>query len=177
MTSSSTSPTTPTAIVYTHDMGEPVRRAASSLASKPRLTCMDGPQEGAVSMPELLEASLIPPLDLADETAIAHLSYTSGTTGKPKGACLAHEPTVRAAWCIDERLRVRADDVSFGPTALSSSYQLVANLLRELAAGTSIQVMGRWVQSAGWDEIDAARASMLIANPTSLQEVLAESRK
>ena len=67
--------------------------------------------------------------------------------------------------------------MSFGPTALSSSYQLVANLLRELAAGASIQVMGRWVQSAGWDEIDAARASMLIANPTSLQEVLAESRK
>jgi long-chain acyl-CoA synthetase len=158
-------------------MGEPVRRAASSLASKPRLTCMDGPQEGAVSMPELLEASLIPPLDLADETAIAYLSYTSGTTGKPKGACLAHEPTVRAARCIDERLRVRADDVSFGPTALSSSYQLVPNLLRELAAGASIQVMGRGVQSAGWDEIDAARASMLIANPTSLQEVLAESRK
>jgi acyl-coenzyme A synthetase/AMP-(fatty) acid ligase len=168
---------TPTTIVYTHDMGEAVRRAASSLASKPRLICMDGPQEGAVSMPELLEASLIPPPDPADETAIAHLSYTSGTTGKPKGACLGHEPTVRAARCIGERLRIRADDVSFGPTALSSSYQLVANLLPELAAGASIQVMGGWTQSAGWDAIDAARASMLIANPTLLEEVLAESRK
>ena len=138
---------------------------------------MDGPQEGAVSMPELLEASLIPPPDPDDETAIAHLSYTSGTTGKPKGACLGHEPTVRAARCIGERLRIRADDVSFGPTALSSSYQLVANLLPELAAGASIQVMGRWTQSAGWDAIDATRASMLIANPTLLAEVLAESRK
>ena len=41
-----------------------------------------------------------------DEDAIAHLSYTSGTTGKPKGACLAHEPTMRAAHCIAERLRI-----------------------------------------------------------------------
>jgi long-chain acyl-CoA synthetase len=168
---------TPKAIVYTHDMGEAVRRASSPLASKPRLICMDGPQDGAVSMPQILDASLTPPPDPGDAAAIAHLSYTSGTTGKPKGACLAHEPTVRAARCIGERLRIRADDVSFGPTALSSSYQLVANLLPELAAGASIQVMGRWTQSAGWDAIEAASASMFVANPTLLEEVLSETRK
>ena len=168
---------TPKAVVYTHDMGEPVRRASKALAQAPRLICMDGPQEGAHSMPELLAAALTAPVDPADETAVAHLSYTSGTTGKPKGACLAHEPTVRAARCIGERLRIRSPDVSFGPTALSSSYQLVANLLPELAAGASIQVMGRWTQEAGWDAIDAAHATLIVGNPTLLEEILAESRK
>ena len=43
------------------------------------------------------------------ETDVAHLSYTSGTSGLPKGACLAHEPTMRATRCIAERLRMRLE--------------------------------------------------------------------
>lgn len=167
---------TPSAVIYTHDMAEPVRRAAAGCASIRHLLCMDGPQEGALSLPELMAANLPAPADPGDEAALAHLSYTSGTTGKPKGACLAHEPTVRAARCIAERLRINAADVSFGPTALSSSYQLVANILPVLARGTSVNVMGRWTQGAGWEAMDALGATILVANPTFLEEVLVESR-
>jgi long-chain acyl-CoA synthetase len=114
--------------------------------------------------------------DPGDETAIAHLAYTSGTTGKPKGACLAHEPTTRAARCIAERLRITASDESFGPTALSSSYQLVGNLLPPLSRGASVHVMGKWTQAGGWAALDKTNASLLVANPTLLREVLVESR-
>lgn len=165
----------PSVVVYTHDMVDPLRAAAARVASIRHLVCMDGPQDGAHSLPELLAAGLTPPADPWDETAVAHLSYTSGTTAKPKGACLAHEPTVRACRCIAERLRIGPEDVSFGPTALSSSYQLVGNLLPPLSAGASIQVMGRWTQAAGWDAVDKAAATMLVGNPPLLEEVLAES--
>jgi acyl-coenzyme A synthetase/AMP-(fatty) acid ligase len=137
---------------------------------------MDGAQEGAHSLPALLAGGLPPPSDPGDDRAIAHLSYTSGTTGQPKGACLCHEPTVRASRCIAERLRIRQDDVSFGPTALSSSYQLVANLLPPLAVGAAINVMGRWTQAAGFDALDHAQATFLVGNPPLLEEVLTESR-
>jgi acyl-CoA synthetase (AMP-forming)/AMP-acid ligase II len=165
----------PSVVVYTHDMIEPLRAAAAKVASIRHLVCMDGPQDGAHSLPELLAAGLAPPADPWDETATAHLSYTSGTTGKPKGACLAHEPTVRACRCIAERLRIGPEDVSFGPTALSSSYQLVGNLLPPLSAGASIQVMGRWTQATGWEAVDAASATMLVGNPPLLEEILTES--
>jgi len=167
---------TPKVVVYTHDMHGPVSKAAAGISSFRHLVCMDGTQEGAHSLPELMAAGFAAPPDPNDESAIAHLSYTSGTTGKPKGACLMHEPTVRASRCIGERLRIRADDVSFGPTALSSSYQLVANLLPEMAVGTTINVMGRWTQTTGWDELDKARATLLVGNPPLLEEVLVESR-
>jgi long-chain acyl-CoA synthetase len=167
---------TPKVMVYTHDMRAVVMQARADTPSIAHLICMDGPQDGAHSLPDLMQANLPAPADPWDEDAIAHLSYTSGTTGQPKGACLAHEPTVRASRCIAERLRLTADDVSFGPTALSSSYQLVGNLLPPLAAGAAIHVMGRWTQAAGWDALDAARTTAFVANPTLLAETLDESR-
>jgi long-chain acyl-CoA synthetase len=165
----------PKVAIYTHDMRDVVMRAQRAVRAVQTLICMDGPQEGALSLPDLMNAGFPAPPDPRDENAIAHLSYTSGTTGKPKGACLAHEPTVRASRCIAERLQLRAHDVSFGPTALSSSYQLVGNLLPPLAAGCSINVMGRWTQPAGWGAIDATQATVLVGNPTLLDEVLRES--
>ena len=167
---------TPKVVVYTHDMDEAVNRARAAVPEIAHLICMDGGQEGAMSLPELMAAALPPPVDPWDETAIAHLSYTSGTTGRPKGACLAHEPTVRASRCIAERLRLTRDDVSFGPTALSSSYQLVGNLLPPLAAGAAVEIMGRWSQETGWDALDRSGATAFVANPTILAETLAESR-
>lgn len=168
---------TPCAIVYTHDMAEPVRRAAAAVGSVRHLVCMDGPQEGAHSLPELMAASFAPPTDPGDENAVAHLAYTSGTTGRPKGACLAHEPTVTATRCIGERLRIRGEDVSFGPTALSSSYQLVGNLLPQLAAGATVNVMGRWTRETGWDALEKAGATHFIGNPIVLGDLLEESRR
>lgn len=167
---------TPSAVIYTHDMAEPVRGAAKRVGTVRHLICMDGPQEGALSLPELMGAQLAAPPDPGDETAIAHLAYTSGTTGKPKGACLAHEPTMRATKCVAERLRINGADNSFGPTALSSSYQLVANLLPPLSRGASVHVMGKWTQTTGWAALDKTQASLLVANPTLLAQVLLESR-
>jgi acyl-coenzyme A synthetase/AMP-(fatty) acid ligase len=167
---------TPSIIIYTHDMSDAVRRAAKALSPTPRLVCMDGPQDGAESLPDLLAARLPAPADPADETAIAHLSYTSGTTGRPKGACLAHEPTMRATNCIAERLRITARDVSFGPTALSSSYHLVGNLLAPLHRGATVNVMGRWTAQTGYDALESSGATMFVANPTLLTDILEVSR-
>jgi long-chain acyl-CoA synthetase len=168
---------TPRLVIYTHDMGDAVRRAARQCTSVEKLVCMDGPQEQAESLPELLTAKFAAPPDPGNEDAIAHLSYTSGTSGRPKGACLAHEPTMRATRCIAERLRLIPEDACFGPTALSSSYQLVANLLPGLHRVTTVSVMGRWTQQGGWDAMEATGATAFAANPTLLSEVLIESRK
>lgn len=167
---------TPKVVVYTHDMVDAVKQAALSVPSIEHLVCMDGEQPGAQSLPQLLGARFTPPADPWDENAIAHLSYTSGTTGKPKGACLAHEPTVTAARCIAERLRIGREDVSFGPAALSSSYQLVANLLPPLAHGASLHVMRFWDQAKGWKALESSGATVFVGNPTFLEDLLAESR-
>lgn len=165
---------TPRVLIYTHDMRDAVDTAVAQVPVE-HLVCMDGEQPGAVSLPQLIAAQFTPAADPGDENALAHLSYTSGTTGKPKGACLCHEPTVRATRCIAERLRITSHDITFGPTALSSSYQLVGNLLPALAHGASINVMRFWTPAAGWDALEAAKASVLVGNPTLLEELRSES--
>lgn len=166
----------PSVVIYTHDMIEAVRRASGQCASIRKLVCMDGAQDGAESLPDLLAARLPPPVDPGNEDAIAHLSYTSGTSGKPKGACIAHEPTMTATRCIAERLRISQDDSCFGPTALSSSYHLVANLLPGLHRLATVNVFRHWTQSDGWDALESTGATTFAANPTLLSEILVESR-
>lgn len=168
---------TPRVLIYTGDHQETIDRHRPNLRSVEHFVCLDGERDGALSWPDLLEGAPAPPPDPARETDIAHLSYTSGTTGEPKGACLAHEPTMRATRCIAERLRIRAADVSLGPTALSSSYHLVANLLPTLHRGGTVCVMSRWEAAKGWDALERLEATILAANPAFLSDVLNVSRE
>ncbi len=162
----------PKVLLYTGDAFEAVERSRRQVRSIEHYVCFDGPQPGATSWPELLAAAPPPPADPARESDIAHLSYTSGTSGAPKGACLAHEPTLRATRCIAERLLIQPGEVTFGPTALSSSYQLVANILPGLHRLATVCVMSRWDAGRGWSALDSAGANVLAANPTVLRDVL-----
>ncbi len=167
----------PTVLIYTGDHHETIERHRPDLASVRHYVCLDGARDGSLAWAELLEAASTPPPDRTSEDDVAHLSYTSGTSGNPKGACLAHEPTMRATRCIAERLRVGGSDVSLGPTALSSSYHLVANLLPALHRGATVCVMSKWEAEKGWVSLEELGATILAANPTILRDVLDESRQ
>jgi long-chain acyl-CoA synthetase len=165
----------PKVLIYTGDHLATIDRHRANLPSVEHYVCMDGPQDGAHGWTDLLTAAPPAPPDTTVDSDVAHLSYTSGTSGQPKGACLAHEPTSRATRCIAERLRLTAADVSVGPTALSSSYQLVANLLPALHVGATVCVISRWDAGTGWDALERLGATVLAANPTLLRDLLDES--
>jgi acyl-CoA synthetase (AMP-forming)/AMP-acid ligase II len=85
---------------------------------------------------------------------------------------LAHEPTCRATSCIAERLGLRAADVTLGPTGLSSSYHLVANLLPGLQRGAAVGLMAQWDAREAWRIIAARSVSVFVANPLLLSDLL-----
>ena len=129
---------TPSVLIYTGDHYPTIQRHRAAAKSVKHYICMDGPQEGALAWADLLEhAPPAPSTSVLDHDG-AHLSYTSGSTGKPKGALLAHEPTFRACRSIAERLGFNSRDLTYGPSTLSSSYHLVANLIPGLFAGATV---------------------------------------
>ena len=95
----------------------------------------------------------------------AHLSYTSGSSGAPKGALLAHGPTARASHCIAERLQITSSDVTLAATSPASSYGLVANLLPSIHRGATMGLLSRWNMSNAYDDMENRGVTVFPANP------------
>lgn len=163
---------TPKALIYTGDKHDVIAANRAQMPSVAHYICFDGARKGSHAWDELLEAAPEPPPDDVDEMDAAHLSYTSGSSGPPKGALLAHGYTARATHCIAERLGLSSADVSLGPTALSSSYHLVANLLPGMHRGVAIGVMSHWDPDLAWEEMKRRGVTMLVGNPLLFADVL-----
>jgi amino acid adenylation domain-containing protein len=87
--------------------------------------------EGVLATPPAPIAS--PPIS----SDLACLVYTSGSTAMPKGVMSAHRNVVFATQAIQERLRIRADDVIGHFLPMSFDYGLY-QLFLSLAAGATI---------------------------------------
>jgi len=162
----------PQVLLYSAGVRDAVRRDRGAAPSLRSLICLEGDDDGAEPWEAWVGRAAPRDLPVVPEDAPAHLSYTSGSTGKPKGAVLAHEPTCRATSCIAERLRLTGADVTLGPTGLSSSYHLVANLLPGLQRGAAVGLMALWNVEEAWRTIAARRVSVFVANPLLLADLL-----
>ena len=117
--------------------------------------------------------------DAVEETVDRHgpdaplyLSYTSGTTGPPKGAVLLSDPVTLGTVCIADRLRLSCNDIFLVTTPTSSSFQLVAALMPAIHAGASVGLVAGRTTDEIWDVARRSNATILVAYPLTLADMV-----
>lgn len=167
---------TPKVLIYTGDLHAVIERLRPEAPEVKHFVCFDGPKDFSMGWSELLKDAPALPQVNVDDLDAAHLSYTSGSSGPPKGALLAHGFTARATHAIAERLQLTSADISLGVTSLSSSYQLVVNLLPGIHRAVNIGMRKQWDAAEVWLEMDTRQVTILTGNPLVLGDLLKECR-
>jgi long-chain acyl-CoA synthetase len=103
---------------------------------------------------------------------LAHLVYTSGTTGRPKGAMLAHENFLANAWQLGEPLPVgRGDAMGMVLPLFHVNAQLVTTII-PLFLGARVAMWERFSASQFWAEVARFEPVTFSAVPTMLAALL-----
>jgi acyl-coenzyme A synthetase/AMP-(fatty) acid ligase len=105
-----------------------------------------------------------------------YLSYTSGTTGVPKGAILLSGPVTLGTACIADRLGLSEDDILLATTPISSSFQLVAALMPAAHVGAAVGLVAGSTIDEIWEMAHRSQATILIAYPLTLADMLNASQ-
>lgn len=104
--------------------------------------------------------------ELVDGDDTALVIFTSGTTGRPKGAELGHQQMFLTAMLEGEEFGITADDVTLGVLPLFHVYGLSGILHSATLRGQAIFLMNGYSNAAAYDAIEHHRVSVLVGVPT-----------
>jgi long-chain acyl-CoA synthetase len=103
---------------------------------------------------------------------IASFVYTSGTTGRPKGAMLSHGNLLMNAWQLGEPLPVsRSDTLGMVLPLFHVNAQVVTTVI-PLFLGAQVAMWERFSASRFWDEVDRFEPVTFSSVPTMLAALL-----
>lgn len=132
------------------------------------LVGLDGPStvEGARDFDELLKASNTGILRAMSSDDTAVLLYTSGTTGRPKGAELTHFQLYMNCTVAGEIFGMREDDVSLGVLPLFHVFGLSSVLNVVVRFGATLVLVARFDADSTLDAVARYRCTIFSGVPT-----------
>jgi long-chain acyl-CoA synthetase len=107
-----------------------------------------------------------------DEQDTAVILYTSGTTGRPKGAELTHGNLVRNAGVMRELLSVSRDDVILGALPLFHSFGQTCGLNTAIACGACLALLPRFLPGDVLELVERRRVTVFEGVPTMYAALL-----
>jgi long-chain acyl-CoA synthetase len=106
----------------------------------------------------------------------AALMYTSGTTGRPKGAMLSHRNLLFDAAAADQVLDLYPTDIFLVMLPLFHSYGFTIDLILPVMQGSAAVLMPRFAASQALELIEQHRVTVMAAVPTMYHVMLRTRR-
>jgi acyl-CoA synthetase (AMP-forming)/AMP-acid ligase II len=129
--------------VLVHDADLVERVPADVPALRLRISA-GGATAGSESYERLEQESVVPEVHRADEEAVAVILYTSGTTGKPKGAMLTQINLVHSMMNYALSMGIGPEDRTVMAVPASHVTGLVANVMLAWAAQCTLIIMAEF---------------------------------
>jgi long-chain acyl-CoA synthetase len=110
------------AVIFSEDFRETMELVKGRLFSENHFICLAKPLPGQIAFEDLVAKNIgVPdPAVTIDDEALAWLFYTSGTTGKPKGAMLTHgNLTFMAVGWVADLMHLEPEDVGLHAAPLT----------------------------------------------------------
>jgi long-chain acyl-CoA synthetase len=138
-----------------------------SLADQACARLPDDTAPARTTVAALTGAGAVAPASAADPHRTAVVCYTSGTTGRPKGAMLTHANLLAnlAAFSDLDALRLRPDDVLLGLLPFFHIFGLNVILNAAARAGASVLTMDRFSPTGSLAALAAHRVTVAYGAP------------
>ncbi|GAB4223329.1 MAG: long-chain fatty acid--CoA ligase [Spirochaetales bacterium] len=151
----------------------------------PRMREKIGPLEGvrfldisAVSMAPATSASSSQPLPPLEETTLAAILYTSGTTGVSKGVMLTHRNLVSNAYATRSILRIHPGDRLLSILPLAHTYECTIGFLAPFLQGASITYLDKPpTASVILPALKKIRPTIMLSVPLIMEKIYRSSVK
>jgi long-chain acyl-CoA synthetase len=154
-----------------HDFGEAAEAGAGEAGAE-ALLVKPGEFEQQVGAADPIAE--LEPRD-ADDTAV--ILYTSGTTGKPKGAELTHSNLKRNAVIAGRLVDVSEEDVELGALPLFHSFGQTCNMNGAVAVGAAMTQLPRFDPDKALEIIERDEVTIFQGVPTMYNAMLHSDRR
>jgi long-chain acyl-CoA synthetase len=123
------------------------------------------PGPDTVRFDDVLKGGSFPDVKVNTED-VAWLGYTSGTTGRPKGAILTHLGATHVAAAVADRFGYRADDIVLCALPLFHSYAVNSCMIQVMMAGAGQVILERFTPDGVLQAIQQHRVTLFPGVPT-----------
>jgi acyl-CoA synthetase (AMP-forming)/AMP-acid ligase II len=106
-----------------------------------------------------------PAVAIDPQEDLSMLLYTSGTTGKPKGAMIRHYAAVRAGWGYSLGTGASADDIFIGFLPMSHSYGCGSILIQPVLLQATLVLMDKFEVEKAFALIEREKITLQLAAP------------
>src|ERR1700757_3726955 len=154
------------AVIVWHEFA-PAAQAGAAAAAADCIVVTPGGFEELIGAAEPLDE---PAIREDEDTAV--ILYTSGTTGKPKGAELTHVNLRRNVATIVDMVRATTDDVILGALPLFHAFGQTAGLNASVAAGACMTLIPRFSPEKPLKIIERDRVTIFEGVPTMFAAML-----